>query len=272
MILLDHGGAGRHAAALIPPPPDLAPLVEHFFIQGARDAGAWWVVPDASSHLVAAVVVPTPGPAASRVRLMLVGARSTAARVGTAGRLLTVGARFHPGALPALVRMPANAFTDVALPATDVFARSVVRDSVLDPDGGASAFVAQLTGMIRRAAAGARPSPLTRALDRARSVTAAAANASIGSRALYQFALEHVGLSPKRALRVQRLHRALIELSAAGAKGTGRAVTLSAAAHAAGFADHAHFTRECRALLGMTPTAWLALGADSFKAGRARLG
>ena len=80
----------------------------------------------------------------------------------------------------------------------------------------------------------------------------------LSARALHARVVAAVGLSPKRALRIARLHAAL-HAAAAGAG-------LSSAALAAGYSDQAHFTRESRSLLFDTPAAWLRRGrADSFK-------
>jgi transcriptional regulator GlxA family with amidase domain len=68
-----------------------------------------------------------------------------------------------------------------------------------------------------------------------------------------------VGLSPKRMLRVERLHAALHAARCASR-------SFAEIAQLAGYADQAHFTREVRALLGETPSAWQArASAVSFK-------
>lgn len=57
--------------------------------------------------------------------------------------------------------------------------------------------------------------------------------------------LRDIGISPRAWLLWNRLVRALrITLSG---------VSLTTAATAAGFSDHAHFSRTCRRLLGYTP-------------------
>jgi AraC-like DNA-binding protein len=78
---------------------------------------------------------------------------------------------------------------------------------------------------------------------------------------LYERSRKSVGLAPKRALRIARLHRAL-------RLADGRQ-PWSAAAAAAGYADQAHLTRDMQALLGEGPTDWALRGrlADSFKTG-----
>ena len=65
------------------------------------------------------------------------------------------------------------------------------------------------------------------------------------SRFAHLFATE-VGLPFRRYLLWRKLNRAMGEF--------GRGATLSAAAHAAGFADSAHLTRTWRAMFGITPS------------------
>ncbi len=59
------------------------------------------------------------------------------------------------------------------------------------------------------------------------------------------------GVSPRRFLTLERLRRAEALLVA----GEG----LAATAHAAGFADQSHFTRQFRGAYGLTPALWRRL-------------
>ena len=81
----------------------------------------------------------------------------------------------------------------------------------------------------------------------------------LSTRALYERSHDWVGLAPKRALLIARLHRAL--WLADGLR------TWSAVAATAGYADQSHLTRDMQALLGEGPTDWARRGliADSFK-------
>ena len=69
----------------------------------------------------------------------------------------------------------------------------------------------------------------------------------LSERQLSRAFVRRVGLSPKTFARVRRLQRATVLLQ----QGT----TPADAAVAAGYADQPHFTREARALAGVTPTA-----------------
>ena len=60
---------------------------------------------------------------------------------------------------------------------------------------------------------------------------------------------EHVGLPFRRYLLWRKLTRALLRV--------GRGSSLSEAAHAAGFADAAHFTRTCNQMFGISPSVMM---------------
>jgi AraC-like DNA-binding protein len=63
---------------------------------------------------------------------------------------------------------------------------------------------------------------------------------------------EQVGLPFRRYVLWRRLTRAMLAV--------GRGSTLSAAAHACGFADSAHLTRACYQMLGLAPSVLLSPG------------
>lgn len=75
-----------------------------------------------------------------------------------------------------------------------------------------------------------------------------AARMGMPIRTLYSRLTQETGLSPKRMLRIRRLHRAL-RLAQGGAAWPQIAAN-------SGFADQAHMIREFTGLLGESPTAW----------------
>jgi AraC-like DNA-binding protein len=80
----------------------------------------------------------------------------------------------------------------------------------------------------------------------------------VSERALRDACRSELGLRPKEAQRIARLHRALT----LGLSGHADAD----AAAGAGYADQAHFIRECKSLLGATPKAFRERAvAESFK-------
>ncbi len=81
-----------------------------------------------------------------------------------------------------------------------------------------------------------------------------AAQAGMPIRTRHSRLMQQVGLSPKRLLRIERLHRVL-------ANSRVRSVPWAQLAVTCGFADQAHMIREFRELLGESPTAWSSRSA-----------
>jgi AraC-like DNA-binding protein len=219
------------------------------------------VVPDASPHLIAAVY---DEPRGRRVRVAIVGARSTFCDVDMVQRRLTVGVRLRPGTLPVLTRAAASLLTDTALPLDEVLGRSPapLEDALASDDGEEA--LRHMLRLLRRLLPPARdPGSTFAAASAALSVAQLGRILGVSARTLQQRTHAEIGLAPKRMLRIVRLHRAL----AACAGGSGWAE----AAHDHGYADQPHLVREMQALLGETPTSWRArrgaeqAAADSFK-------
>lgn len=82
-----------------------------------------------------------------------------------------------------------------------------------------------------------------------------AAEVGFSRRRLSTLVRDETGVSPKQWSRLARFERS--QDLVADAHTTGDA-TLADVAAAAGYADHAHLTREWRDLAGCTPTTWLA--------------
>ena len=258
MVLLDNGGGAALGGVLIGlPPPDLHGLIEHIAVQahppGTRE---WHVVPDLSAHLLVAIVDGADG---RRAHAVIVGPRSRSVVVDVSRRIVTVGVRLRPGALPALLSGPASALTDRGVRLADVFADRHLRHTEIAADAPPELIAHELMRIVRRAASMSAADPIGRALERAHRVRGMATAFAIAERTLRDRVVRQIGLSPKRALSIARLHRALF-----GALGHRR--SWAEVAYAAGYADQAHLSRECRALLGDSPSEWLArASADSFK-------
>jgi AraC-like DNA-binding protein len=250
VVNLDQGGADRRTAAIRPPPPDLAEWVESSFVLSGAEGPAetaWRIVPDASANIV--IVVPGNGRAP---RAALVGARSTYADIDISGRRRTIGIRLRAGALSALVREHATAFTDGGVPLEEVLGaswRGVVARAAEDPT---EAVLDAAWSLLRRSPRSRDGHALFAAAERASSVAEIADALAISSRTLHERTREAIGLAPKRLLRVLRLQRAL----AAHRTSAGWADV----AAQAGFADQPHLVREMRELLGETPTQWALRG------------
>jgi AraC-like DNA-binding protein len=259
MVRLDEGGRAAGDVQLYAPCPSLRGWVQHVSVQRGPDRREpWRVVPDTSAHIIFSMTT-------SSARCRLVGARSIHADIDVAGRLVTVAVRLQPGALPALIRGRASELTDRAVDVADVFGAEGRRllDELpeLTPQCAADRMLDAMVAWLRR-----RDAPdVARALACASRVDDLQRLLRLSPRALHARIVAEVGLAPKRALRIARLHAALHE--------TARGERFAAAALNAGYSDQAHLTRDARALLGETPAAWQRRGrADSFKSRRPTAG
>lgn len=249
MILLDQAGAGASGARFFPPVRAQAPFIEHFWIQQARSCPVertWRIIPDANPHLIFVV---SREDSCIRGRCFLIGPRSRFADVTTANRLLACGARLRPGALPSLTHFPASDFTDRSVLVEDVFgAPGKLLMDQLDELRSAIPAIGRISDFLSHKFTGqTRVARLP--FGRHTRVEDMAAQTGLPIRTLRSRLMEHVGLSPKRVLRIERLHRALV-----GSQG--RSIAWAEIAASSGFADQAHMTREFRDLLGESPTVW----------------
>jgi AraC-like DNA-binding protein len=140
-----------------------------------------------------------------------------------------------------------------------VFSRSILSDLELAHDAPRDVIVRELVRLMRRLPRHEIRPLIPAAPARIETVRGLAEWLSTAPRSLRDRIYREAGLGPKRLLRVLRLHSAL-------RAAWGRNMPWSDIAYVAGYADQAHLTREMRALLGDTPSAWKARGsADSFK-------
>ena len=86
-------------------------------------------------------------------------------------------------------------------------------------------------------------------------------NWGISRRATYDRTIEAVGLAPRLAFRIQRLHAALAQLHSPA--------PLADVAIGAGYADQPHLTRESAVLLGEPPGEWRRRGCSIVQDNRA---
>jgi AraC-like DNA-binding protein len=275
MVTYDQAGRAGGRVEIAAPPPDLASLVEYSWVEhnwigrGAAPvthaSSAWRIVPDPCAHLIFSVDCESCGGAA---RLMVVGARSRHVDVDVSRRRLTVGVRLRAGALAALTRERASAFTDRAFGAEDVFGppAKVLLERL--GVGEARAGLDEMMTLLRDRRPTRAVGMLYAAARQASTVASLAAGLSLPPRTLYARLFDEVGLAPRRLLRIERLHRVL-----GACHLRPRWADLAADA---GYADQPHLVREFRSLLGETPVSWLArrkVGetfADSFKTALSR--
>jgi AraC-like DNA-binding protein len=198
-----------------------------------------------------------------------------------------IGIRMRPGHAPGLLHCPASEVRDRrvdvaelwgvrrAAAVADQIAAAETGDAVAACGGAAAAYegaVAALLARVVRRQLAARPSP-DRLIDdliaslRARKhaspglIAALASDLGLTARSLHRRCTETVGYGPKtldRILRFRRAQRMARSLPAP---------SLAALAAAAGYADQAHLTRECRRLAGLPPARLFASTAPVVRDG-----
>jgi AraC-like DNA-binding protein len=166
---------------------------------------------------------------------------------------LVIGAAFHPGAAPQLLRIPAAALADgiVPLDAVDPALAARLDDRLGNaphPRNALHAFAQELSRPLRAATT---PDPAVRytvdLLDRTNATVAEAAErAFVSERELQRRFAEHIGYGPKTLQRILRFQRFMRHITAPRAD-------LAGAAALAGYADQPHLSRETRRLAGLTP-------------------
>jgi AraC-like DNA-binding protein len=258
MVTLDQAGWNRSAVLLAPPPAPIGHVVEFLWVDGrprqSPRAHEWRVVADDAPHLIYARYVDRLT-RTERHRLHVVGPRQTFTDIDCRHRIVTVGARLKPGALPALLRASALEITD-----SSVDIESLVRCAGTSPlarfdECTPTAAVIRLGELVVELAARGRPldaraSRLAELGTGQMSVRELARRMGIGDRALRAWSATHLGMGIRRFMTIRRLHRALEHRIR-------RPDTWSRIAAAAGFADQSHLVRDCRALLGESPSEFL---------------
>lgn len=232
----------------------------------------WAAHPALAGHVVCTWANPAPRPSHlvlpdacvdviwDGARLLVAGPDTGPAEI--APGLAFVGIRFRPGVAPAFLGVPASELRDLRVPLAELWGPDAdeLADRLAGTPTGASKGTAELLerALLARLPAAAPVDPLVdrvfRELARGQEdtgvVRALARRLSVDERTLHRRCLHGLGYGPKTLDRVLRFRRAL---------GLGRAGRPAAvAAAAAGYADQAHLTRECRRLAGRTPSALFA--------------
>ena len=262
MITLDQGGAALPYLTLRPLRDDGSAGVLTWIQRGAPR-----VVPDTHPHLI--VHRRTDG----QTRIAFVGARSEFVDVTQGERAFTVGLRLRPGTLAAVLGASAWASRDRSVSLDEVCppgaprtpaALACDRLHAVEEERAPERVERRLLEWLRRieplSAVDWQVEAFGRLLRGRRrsagfSVHGAATTLGVSERALRDRCRAGIGLRPKEAHRITRLHDALARSL--------RGVPDAAAAVAAGYADQAHFIRDTRALLGTTPAAF-RVRAGSF--------
>jgi AraC-like DNA-binding protein len=170
---------------------------------------------------------------------------------------ILVGARFRPGRAPDVLGVPAHELRDAHPELAAVWGEAAarrLRDS--DASGSIEGMLGRLQDEVAarlsdaRDGDGAGPAALVWATGRA-GLSRLGADLGLGDRQLRRRVEERFGYGPVVLRRVLRLQRLLA--LAAPHRGS-----LADLALAAGYADQAHMTRECRRLTGLSPVRLLA--------------
>lgn len=177
-----------------------------------------------------------------------------------------VGARFWPGAASPMLGLPADELVDLTVTLDDLWGGAAARlGELLAAASGPDAAVELLQRyLLRRQARTAGPDPLVaeavrrlmpwQPVEIGRLTTGLAISAS----QLRRRFLTTVGVGPKTLQRTLRFQGYLALAQAAAAPEAGMlGGGLADLAAEAGYADHAHLSRECRRLTGRTPRALL---------------
>jgi AraC-like DNA-binding protein len=189
---------------------------------------------------------------------VLGGARCAyyAKRAGDSG--WSVGAQLEPGAAGALLRTSAANLAERHTPLADVCGPGAVAELMerlqaqSDPEACLRVLETWLLARMARTVRGLHPAiaAALASLHTGAPVQQAVQASGLSHRHLIAHFRDATGLAPKQHARVLRLQLALAALQAPAPQPAGIAAD-------AGFADQAHFTREFRALTGVTPTDWL---------------
>ncbi len=181
-------------------------------------------------------------------------------RLLMAGEIRAFSIRFQPGAVHRLIRFEMNSIANRGVAMADVFGKmtSGLRDAVLGATGfpGRAAAAERWLGhLLRDARPLDRIDVAARILLRSggqKRIDTLAAWAGLSERQFTRRFAAQVGLNPKLYARAIRFNSVL------KARKNQPQVTWTELAHAAGYADQAHFVRECRTLTDSPPSAFFA--------------
>ena len=174
-----------------------------------------------------------------------------------------LGLKLKPGALRPWIREPASAWTDQVRPLAAIFgdaAQSLAQEVLALHEPQQQALRVQHFLLERLPAHDEQAllaSELVAQIEQQRDWLRAeqlAAHSGLSLRSLQRLFDDYVGVSPKWVIQRYRLHEAIEQLQIeAGAP------SLAELAQRLGYFDQAHFNRDFRALVGMTPGAYLRL-------------
>jgi len=254
-MTLDEGGWRRPMVRLVTPPAILRDVVEFFWVDewgdDAATAHSFRVVADDAPHILWYLS----GDRVLRTqRLSVAGARAWYHDASLAGRRVMAGARLRPGAVPVLLDIPAHALTNRSVPLDSISSAAFAARLRYATRGGLVDDLGALIEALRRRRVGDSRAAWIGSQHRAGSTTVAtfAQTFDMPPRSVRAWSHRTLGMGLKRLLKIRRLHAAL-ELRLAGT-----CETWSQTAATAGYADQPHLIRDCRALLGESPSEFVS--------------
>lgn len=191
---------------------------------------------------------------------MALGASAAPALVRLRGRMEGLTVTLRPGAAAALLGVPAGELTGASVPLPDLWHgdAATLHQRLAGAADDATRVALLQQALLQRLQGARRGEPLAAAAWRLiaasggqRALHEVAAAVGVGERRLQQLFRAEIGLTPRAAGRLARLHGLL------------RALRVQAAPDWAdlaverGFYDQAHLANEFRALCGLTPTQFL---------------
>lgn len=168
---------------------------------------------------------------------------------------------FYPYAFHLLTEIPGRLFTNnnVDFEGLDSRGFKTLKSQVLESESS-DAAIARLESFLLRQLAQAKMSPYQQPLAKVFQsigqqpilrIEALADMACLSERQFRRVFIEHVGLSPKQLLRIQRFHQVANRLISMPVS------SFDSLINHFGFTDHSHFYREFQQFSGMSPTDFL---------------
>lgn len=264
-LLVAHPGPPRFNHVKCPPSSALSPFVDHYWLTRWDRRG----VPARSA---ASLLDPCIHLHVQDGRAQVMGLVRGTFRMRIEGVGCVVGVKFRPGGFYPFVKRPVVEWTDRVVPAEDVFDQARGPGSAWATDlsgaaaecrGDAAAHAAIITTHLDAFLGARLPARDTAAELVADLVALIATSADLrrvtdlvnasgrSERTLHRLFARYIGASPAWVIRRYRLHAAAERLTACPP------ADVRAVAWELGYADQAHFIRDFRATIGVTPGAYV---------------
>ncbi len=234
----------------VAPPPDLADVIACTW--SARPSGRHRLIPDGCIDVLWL----------DTGELWVCGPETAAWDVELPAGREAVGVRFRPGVAARILRVDVDDLLDRRIRLDDLIggpAAGLASERIGDAEDRPGALVHCARAWV---AGAAPPDPVERGLvaeltdRRPRSVGAVGDRLGLSSRQLRRRSIRSLGYPPATFVRLIRFQRFL--------RSAPLSPTVAAAAARAGYSDHSHLVRECRAIGGSTPTELLGWYEPTF--------